>query len=189
MRIDEATWAEIRHLYEHTRLRVVEIALRFDVDRATINRRAKAEAWAARPLSPEVAKRRAGAQAWKDYQQAAATTDVAKPPRRHKPDRREVRRARVKRLLDLQLDNLETQLMSGEPILPQDAMRITRQLSAVTSTAEKLNTENERPTVADKQPQGAGSSDRHLKAEKLRRDIAQRLERLNAQWNALSKPE
>jgi hypothetical protein len=112
----------------------------------------------------------------------------AAPIPRQAPDAPAERTLRLLRLVDLQLDQLETRMTSGEPGTAQDQERHARAFSTLLGHVETLT---EAIAQHDQAPGGerAQSADERGEAERLRREIAERLERLNAQWMARSKPE
>ncbi|MGQ0671680.1 MAG: hypothetical protein ACT4N2_02205 [Hyphomicrobium sp.] len=103
------------------------------------------------------------------------------------PDTAAGRAYRLLRLIDLQLDNMETRMSTGEPMSAQDHERQARAFGALVEHAEtamEILGGKDCGSDAARAADGAGSAD----AERLRREIAQRLERLNAQWLAQSQP-
>ena len=110
-------------------------------------------------------------------------------PVRRTIDTPEQRIKRLFHLIDITLDNLEELMTSGDPLTAEDEVRKSRALNSVVGNLEKVNIAEAALTDSTERGNGGNTGDRHLKAEKLRRDIAQRLERLNAQWNASQKPK
>lgn len=200
MLVDEATWAAIRHDYETTNEPLRSMGARFIVGCTTILEHARRDGWAARPLRPTVIPRpkiipRPTAVAPPASQvinaQALPAGDVTSPPRpkRACADAPEVRIARLFHIIDIQLDNLELLMMTGETLTVEDEARMTRSLNTIVSNLEKVTEAAAALAQAGGMAKGAKKKDAHLKAEQLRAEIAERLERLNAQWNAQAKPE
>jgi len=80
-------------------------------------------------------------------------------------------------------------MTSGEPLSDEDQARQSRSLNITVTNLEKVTEAACALEKAAEKAHGADRGDKRLKAEQLRREIAERLERLNAQWNAQSKPE
>ena len=193
MRVDEETWAEIRRVHSETTLSIAKIAVRFNVGHSTIDQRALKEGWPPRP-SREVRNIPPPAERVAALMPASlpATNLSAEPawnfePR--EPDTPATRTYRLLRLIDLQLDHMEKRMTTGEPMTAQDQERQARAFSTIIGHLETLT---ETPSENDKSRDagwGAQDGGGHLEAERLRREIAERLERLNAQWLAQTKSE
>ena len=185
---EKAVRAEIRRLYEETTTARTVIGRRFEIEPSEILRRAKDEGWKPRPKTKATLKREAVTLAWAAH---AATNASAQPQTkvRRAPDKPEERIKRLFHLIDIQLDNLEKLMTSGDPLTAEDEVRKSRAINTVVGNLEKVTSAEAALNDAAERANGGNTGDRHLKAEKLRRDIAQRLERLNAQWNAGEKPK
>ena len=191
MLVDKATWAEIRRCYEEDGLSFLSLSIRFGPGRSTIQQHYMKEGWVRRPRPPRpeplpLSIEPDGGTPLPSSPAAAATRAR---PKRQVTDTPEQRIARLFHLIDIQLDNLEILMTSGDPLSAQDEAHKSRAFTTVVSNLEKVNEAAASLTPAGELANGAERNDVHLKAEKLRRDIAQRLERLNAQWNAQAKPE
>ncbi len=181
MKLDEATWAEIRRCVEETTETYASLEQRFGINTSTITRRRDKEVWGARPLSQTNHRQRVA-------QLGCAVLAGAR--RQHRaPDAPEVRVARLYRLIDVQLDNLETLMTTADPQSAEDQARVTRSFGTLVGNLEKVADIAAGMTQAAEAAHGDKRGDAYLKAEQLRREIAERLERLNAQWQAHAKPE
>lgn len=186
MVVDEATWAEIRRAWSETNEPANMLAVRFQVSTSAIGRRAIREGW---PKRPPKAKRLVP----KPRPEAAAVTPPARKEQRTQTKPREpaTPQTRVRRMLaiiDLQLEQLERDMASSEELTVQDKERLGRQFGGVIGSLEKVMevaSDNEKTRAAKDGTNGAGAR----AAEELRHEIAERLERLNAQWLAHEKPE
>jgi hypothetical protein len=189
MKLSEATWAEIRVVHQTTREPLRSIASRFGAGYATIFQRAINEQWGPRPPLPNAKPRLLVPNP--AFVPPVPVGDLKEPPRakRKRPDAPKDRRTRVLQLIDQQLDNAEILMTVNEHLTTQDGARLSRTIRTTIASLERVDGAGISGNQALDQGQGADTGDRHLKTEKLRRDIAQRLERLNAQWNAHSKPE
>jgi hypothetical protein len=181
MPVDETTWAEIRRAYEAEPEPVTVIARRFPVSVSSIYRRAKQEGWQ-RPQSvvakaPAIRQGRVGDDGpVKDRRQK---TSVSRALRR--VSERDVI-ARLYRAIDDKLKQWEARMGSGKELSAAESERETRELGVMIRSFEKVTEfateiENRRKTAA---PEPISAAD----AERMRAEIAERLERLNAQGDA-----
>ena len=96
--------------------------------------------------------------------------------------------ARLKRLVEVQLSRMERFMITASPGSGQEAEREVRALRGL---VENLNKVSEAANAID----GTGGADRcgsrdaWLEAERLRREITERLERLDREWFARDEPE
>ena len=163
MRLSTSAWAEIRRLYcagEAT----ATLAERFGVTRKTILAHAKTEGWT-------VAKRPAVIKA-PGWREAIAS-----------PDQSGVMIRRLYRAISLKLEHMETRMASGETRSAQDEERESRALATMIRNFEKVTevaAEFERAREPGA-PETGASANRSARpdAERMRREIAERLERLN----------
>ena len=181
MAVDAATWAEIRRRFEQTPTAITEIAKSFSVGRSTIYEKSRTEGWAARPKFPPATEPPRALD--------ASTAPPQQPAEPRTPDTPEARMTRLFRLVDLQLDKLENRMTSAEPLTAEDEARLTRTYNTIVTNLEKVTEAASTQAKSGEQAHGETRGDRHLKAEQLRQEIAERLERLNAQWNAPAKSE
>jgi hypothetical protein len=179
MRLDPETWAEIRKAYLETTEPIRQIAARYGIVHSTISGRALKEGWPPRSVGMRVIP---------VIPPPAAHTDSGAPDERQEPREPDTAETRIRRMLgiiDLQLDRMERRMSSGRPLTAQDEERQARALRAIAANLDKV-TEAAADTFRD-QGQGAASG-READAERMRREIAERLERLNAQWLAREGP-
>ncbi|MFA5950567.1 MAG: helix-turn-helix domain-containing protein [Hyphomicrobium sp.] len=192
MRLEEAAWAEVRRLYAEGSEPLTAIAGRFGIARATLTNRAKREAWPSRARAAAaktataqgITKRKVEqlqlaspkASASKSCNQATKTSSIALPSRR-------TQRAVVGRLyraISLKLELMERRMANGEERSAQDEERESRALGTMIRNFEKVT-----EAVSDfDQTRERSASDApadRADAERMRREIAQRLERLHAQ--------
>lgn len=205
-RLGEDRWAEIQHCYEETAEPVPQMAFRFDVAPSLIYRRASSKGWkkqpprfpACAPPRPLPAPRRAfapvaasdgGAGGGGDADGTAAESGALSlpppPPRPLGPPlTTETRLRRLLAVIDRQLEDLEHHMTSGEIPTPQEEERLVRAAGTTIGNIERvmeMTADLEKDTGGKA---GPGKPD----AARMRREIAERLERLNAQWQAHGKP-
>jgi hypothetical protein len=183
--LDTETWAEIRKAYVETTEPISQIAARFGIYRSTIQARASKEGWerpapGSRIVRPPVAQ-----------QPAPNLHALARRRKRRKPDTAEDRIGRMLGIIDLQLDQMESRMTSGQPMTTQDEERQARAFGAIAGNLEKVTEaasdifrEAGHDGAANGHGDGRGLEAQRAEAERLRREIAERLERLNAQWLA-----
>lgn len=174
MRVDDATWAAIENAYTGSTESMASMARRLGVATSTIRRGAKLKGWS-RP-----------------DKRAAEPSDGAplqRPETRRDADIAEVRIRRLFRVIDLQLDHMERHMSMSEPMTAQDQERQARAVSATIGNLEKaMDAANE---VLKTGPRAEGETGHAGAAEaaRMRREIAERLERLSERWLSGSKPE
>ena len=185
--LDAETWAEIRKAYVETAEPIRRIAARYGISHSTISNRALRESWPDRPPP--------GEHVWAP----PPLEPVAKPGRHamgardeaRAPDTADARITRMLGIIDLQLDQMESRMTSGQPMTTQDEERQARAFGAIAGNLEKVTEaaadifrEGGHDAAGNGHLDGGGLEDRRLDAERIRREIAERLERLNAQWLA-----
>jgi hypothetical protein len=185
--LDAETWAEIRKAYEETSEPVTELAARCGIARSTVHVRAARESWGLRrpvgvrvvPL-PRVART-----------PVANVHALAERITPREPDTAEARVRRMLGIIDLQLDQMESRMTSGQPMTTQDEERQARAFGAIAGNLEKITEaaadifrEAGHDGAANGHGDGRGLEAQRAEAERPRREIAERLERLNAQWLA-----
>jgi hypothetical protein len=177
--LDPETWAEIRKAYEQTSEPVRRIAARYGISHSTVAAHVLREGWVER--APPGVRVVPPPPAPQPELHAMA---VRVEPR--EPDAAEARIRRMLGIIDLQLDQMESRMTSGQPMTTQDEERQARAFGAITGNLEKV-TEAAADIFRDPGPDAAGNGRldaQRLDAERMRREIAERLERLNAQWLA-----
>lgn len=187
MAVDEAAWAEARRLYAAGELTLVSIAATLGASVGQLRRRAKAEGWVRG--RPGAAERRRSTPARTGQGKASAKPDRSadgKGPGASGTDGQaeagNVRVAVVNRLyraIDSKLKRLESRMQSGKTLTAADSERETRELGTMVRSFEKVT---ELATDLERSRQPAGASRRGdvsaADAERMRREIAERLERL-----------
>jgi len=167
MQIDDETWAEIRRAYAETSRPLTEIAARFGLTPRRIRARAQKEGWPARNTAKGEAKRTNDA-------------DAPRAPKRSAtlPTQRAQRAliGRLYRAISLKLEHMEKRMASGESRSAQDEERESRALATLINNFEKVT---EAVAGLDKDGDAARKPGRTgADAERMRREIAERLERL-----------
>ncbi|MCV0370815.1 hypothetical protein [Filomicrobium sp.] len=173
MPIADANWAEIRRAYEAGLETVAALATRCAVSADRIYRRARKEGWTRR--SSRRVKQAKG-------KRAAGKVCGAKP--RGRDDRKISHVAMIQRLyraIDENLKRLEARMGSGREVSAAESARETRELGVMIRSFEKVTAfatdiERSRKPAA---PERISSAD----AERMREEIAKRLERLNGEGN------
>lgn len=159
MRLDATTWAEVRRVYGLGDVTFGALATQFGVSPKTIQGRAKREGWESPPEQPDVKKRR----------RVYATLPT--------PGARRKMIGRLYRAISLKLEHMEARMASGESRSAQDEERESRALGAMIRNFEKVT-----EVVADlDRSEGGRPKDAAAvtaDAERMRREIAERLGRL-----------
>lgn len=180
MQLDDEAWADVRAAYADASVSLSQIAERFGLTRQRITARAKKEGWAARPVA---VRRRAAKLARESHEPDAAAGNsaaAAKTSRRRAAlPTRGAQRALIGRLyraISLKLEHMEVRMASGEIRSAQDEERESRALATLISNFEKVT---EAVAELDRDKDGARDAGRvGTDAERMRREIADRLERL-----------
>jgi hypothetical protein len=114
---------------------------------------------------------------------------AAKPPAPSEPEEQELAGAlpipkarkaligRLYRAISLKLEHMETRMASGDPRSAQDEERESRALSTLINNFEKVT---EAVAELDKDGSGRRRAGAGADAERMRREIAERLERLGS---------
>lgn len=181
MQVDDDTWARLREAYEAGGATPKAVAERFGVSVQRLAAKARAEGWT-RPALPREkrkgrpnATRRAGA-----AKKPAAPGKAARTQNRGAglPTQRAQRAliGRLYRAISLKLEHMEKRMASGDARSAQDEERESRALATLINNFEKVT---EAVAELDKErdaPRSARGAD--TDAERMRREIAERLERL-----------
>ena len=191
MQLDDETWADVRRAYQEGTASLKEIAARFGVTPQRIGVRAKKEGWTGR----EPSRRRAAATvAPKGGTEAAAEAgtagrDAARAPRRTALPTRSAQRTLIGRLyraISLKLEHMEMRMASGDARSAQDEERESRALATLINNFEKVT---EAVADLDRDKDAARRTGRvGADAERMRREIAERLERLGGVGPAGRRP-
>ncbi len=178
MQVDDGTWAEVRLAYADGATPLKEIAARFGLTPQRIGARARKEGWVREgPSGPAPPKRK---------RRPAEMRGKARG--RNLPSRAAQKAviARLYRAITLKLEHMETRMASGEARSAQDEERESRALATLISNFEKVTeavTELDRERQAVRANSAAGAD-----AERMRREIAERLERLGGGGTAERGP-
>ena len=174
MQVDEATWTEVRLAYTGSAEPLKAIAARFGLTPQRIGIKAKREGWTRfAPAGSAAAKRADAAQG-----QGPSRRTASRGPRGALPSRSAQKAviARLYRAITLKLEHMEMRMASGEARSAQDEERESRALATLISNFEKVTeavAELDRERDAVRAAGRAGTD-----AERMRREIAERLERL-----------
>lgn len=204
VRYDRATWAAIRRAWCETALSAAELSAQFGPARSSIQLRSVKESWGPRPEKPVrvlheapekileaialAAHEGAGEARLREVAFDAAKRMEDEAARRlagRAADPHATRLARSYRLIDLQLDQLEKLIMSADTLSAQDQERMTRAVSTIAAKVEASGEralEHGKSSPAQTEPAGRAET-----IDRMRREIAERLERLNAEWLAQQK--
>jgi hypothetical protein len=202
MPIDDATWANVRRAYVDTSKPVKQICAEFGIDGWALAARARQEHWPRR-LAKIIAARAAAKAAVRSLKpaQAAAVdptpSDYADLPL---PSNQRARLTLVRRLykaIDTKLKQMETHMASATGTSSADHERETRTLSTLIRNFERVSefdsdlakstgTPANSSTPAHFANHGANTAaaTSATDADRLRRDIAERLVRLHEQRSA-----
>lgn len=170
MQHDDETWVAVRSAYEDDAAPPLsEIAARFGLSIQRIVAKARKDAWRARE--------RRGKRAASGKQREAAPKGGS-PDRRGALPTRGAQRALIGRLyraISLKLEHMEKRMASGEARSAQDEERESRALATLINNFEKVT---EAVAGLDKDRDAARAAGAGADAERMRREIAERLERL-----------
>lgn len=186
MQVDEETWASVRSAYADASVPLTEIAARFGLAHQRIAARARKEGW---PPREPVRKRRGGRGAGPAVVRPATGEtppdgDAAAgraPKTGSRLPTRGARKSIVGRLyraISLKLEHMEKRMASGEIRSAQDEERESRALATLINNFEKIT-----EAVAEfdqARDTGRAAVRSRADAERMRREIAERLERLGA---------
>lgn len=202
MSLSEAAWSEVRRAYQGNGETVAAIAGRLGISEGAIYRRARREGWARRSkVSQSNPKRVKNAPTRSKVSDATGPVDQAatRQSRVKKPRRTTTTAAlkgeqskaeligRLYNAIDAKLERLENRMVADHDITAAESERETRELGSMIRSFEKVTAfAKTLQGRVDKQSRAAtvDSSD----AERMREEIAQRLERLCAQGDAQDKP-
>jgi len=184
MQVDEHTWAAVRRAYADASVPLAEISKQHGLTPMRIGARAKREGWAGR----EERTRKSGASARRGASKTA-NAPRASAERRQKDalPTRGAQRALIGRLyraISLKLEHMEERMASGDSRSAQDEERESRALATLISNFEKVT---EAVAGLDKE-RDAARAGIGADAERMRREIAERLERLGGGGPARKPP-
>lgn len=186
MQVDDETWAAVRLAYAEPSVSLAEIGARFGLTPQRIGAKAKMEGWTGRETrrkARSAAKSRSKTPHCKpapdDQPQGS---NRGKPPAKRSRGRLPTRDAqkavvgRLYRAISLKLEHMEKRMASGDPRSAQDEERESRALATLINNFEKV-TEAAAELDQDRDAAHAASAS-GADAERMRREIAERLERL-----------
>jgi hypothetical protein len=204
MRLPPETWADIRRAWETTTTPVADIAHGHGTSPSTVYLRARKEMWPARPriavnpvqppaplalvlrpLAPvsfaeEASEERTSMAHAGEAAMAEPAAGAGEPAVPRAPDTPQQRALRMLRLIDLQLDSLERTMSTSGPQSAQDQERTARALTALGNQAAAVS-----ETLEGKENSSDGAraaeEDARAEANRIRREIVERLEKLHAQ--------
>jgi hypothetical protein len=186
MVLDDETWLEIRRAYEETTEAVRLIAVRYGVARSTVHDRALREGWAPRRVGVRrVAPPPAAAPAVSIVPETALEAEPFTP---RPPDSPEERLARFYRIIDRLLEKMERNVSNAADLSPQDQERHARAVASTLSSMERV-TEIAGDLLPGAAKTDGDASHANAEAERMRREIAERLDRLSAKWLAQTQAE
>ncbi len=177
MAVDEATWVRVRGAYEKGGRSVAALARDFAVSTSAIHRRAKLERWQRKPAR-DAGRRETVLPA------QAGEAGAAVPPARKVDQERLI--ARLYGAIDTKLARLEARLSEDGPVSSADSEREARELSnmirsfeKVTAVAGDLDKRRGKRGKSGAAGDGGADVERAADAERMRNEIAERLERLH----------
>jgi hypothetical protein len=173
MQHDDDTWAAVRRAYEdEAEATLSQFAARFGLTPMRIGAKAKQEGWAGR--AERATKRKTRSTNAKPFPAPAnKTREGGTLPTR---GAQEALIGRLYRAISLKLEHMEKRMASGEPRSAQDEERESRALATLINNFEKVT---EAVAELDKDGNAGRAAARDgADAERMRREIAERLERL-----------
>ena len=183
MQVGDETWAEVRLAYADGSVPLKDIAARFGLTPQRIGIKAKKEGWTRPPAHPAgEGRKRASRREPAGAQRKIAPAGTAKPATAKQSGRLPTRTAqkaviaRLYRAITVKLEHMEKRMASGEDRSAQDEERESRALATLINNFEKV-TEAVAELEADRGASRASSA-AGADAERMRREIAERLERL-----------
>ena len=186
MSVDEATWSAIRRAYCCGAASAAALAREHGVSVHAIRYRVKRDGWKKDSAKGKSGRKRARAPANSNCKRRVANVadDESETLGGSSPDTKARVVARLYRAILRKLTRLEERLERDDALTAAESERQTRELSTMVRSFEKItgvaaDIELQRkPGRRREKDRGAGAGD----AERMRQEIAERLERLNAQW-------
>jgi hypothetical protein len=183
-KIAPETWAEIRRRVVETDEPIRRIGARFHVAHSTISQRALLEDWPRHPS--RVVRVRPAPPAVGAVAETAPKKRRRRSFKRREPAAPEARNRRMLVIMDLQLEQLEKDMASIDTLTPQERERLGREFAVIVANLAKVKEKSAAHEKATASSAGAAAG-ANLSAAEFRRQIADRLERLNAKWMARKK--
>jgi hypothetical protein len=174
MQRDDETWAAVRRAYADTAVPLADIAARFGLTLQRIVATARKEGW---PRRERIRKPRPAAKA-RASPEIDPENKIGPEKKPALPTRGAQRQliGRLYRAISLKLEHMEKRMASGQSRSAQDEERESRALATLISNFEKVTeavAELDHERDAARSAGSAGAD-----AERMRREIAERLERL-----------
>ena len=198
--LDVATWAMVRVAYEDTSESVSRIITRFGLGRQQLYDQIAIENWrmrsTARVKTPADVPLRSIPHARAPPQTAAPDGETARPPvsgtapRHDTPAQTHAQRLdRLHSIVDRLLEKMESNMTNSPDMSPQEQERAAKALTSTLTAFERVTDLAEAQSKAPETSDGGASHD-SAEADRMRREIAERLERLSAKWlETTVKPE
>jgi len=197
MSVDDATWSEIRRGYSDGRESVVRLAARFGVSVGAIRYRVRRYGWTrsgsrfhrtGRVLPENIGKNARSVQGNRDGDMVSASRQQKRLKRTKNVSgdplaTREEVVGRLYRAILRKLSNLEDRMDNEQPLSAAESERETRELSTMVRSFEKV-TGVAAEIAKERKPKARESAGDSADAERMRQEIAERLERLHVQWDA-----
>lgn len=189
MQVDDDTWAEVRRVYADVSVPLAEIAKRFGLTPMRIGARAKKDDWSGREQRREARSRKPRTSAKeKTPSKADGPAALARRVSQGAFPTRGAQRSLIGRLyraISLKLEHMEKRMASGEARSAQDEERESRALASLINNFEKVT---EAVTELEHDSDATRSARAGADAERMRREIAERLERLGGGGPARKPP-
>jgi transposase len=179
---EKATWAEVRRGYESGEGSVAAIAARFGISAGSIYRRVRREGWARRAKRTRKKQNEGG-------EREAGRTGTPKSSRRTRAKGATRRAASVELIerlynaMDAKLKRLEARIAMHEDISAAESERETRELGSMIRSFEKVTAFEAAIEGRDRKGQRKPVI-APCDAERMREEIAQRLERICSERQA-----
>ena len=189
--LSDDAWAAIRRAYGTTDEAVEAIGVRYGISKDRIYTQLRRENWPRRvdrnlgreSVVPPPAVRLPAASVVRtaDETQAAVSMPVVLLDEKRPPETHAQRVERLHRIIDRLLMKLERTMANNPNMTPQDQEKTAR---AVTQTVAAMERVAELDTTRGQVPEtDGGQSHERAEADRMRREIAERLERLSAQFS------
>jgi hypothetical protein len=189
--LDAATWAMVRVAYEDTTESVTRIITRFGLGRQQLYDQIALENWQMR--STARVKTPADVPPRSVPPQGSVQVEAASPSPAHKLDvpvqTHAQRLDRLHRIVDRLLEKMESNMTNTSDMSPQEQERAAKALTSTLTAFERVTDLADAQSKAPETSDGGTSHD-SAEADRMRREIAERLERLSIKWlEGTAKPE
>lgn len=178
MQVDDETWAAVQLAWADATLPLTEIAARFGLTPQRIGAKAKKEGWTGREAARRTRRSTKPPASKRAQAETGKARKTTKPGKGGLPTRGAQKAivGRLYRAISLKLEHMEKRMASGEARSAQDEERESRALATLINNFEKV-TEAVAELDQDRDAAHAASVN-GADAERMRREIAERLERL-----------